>query len=95
LKCTTYAKIRKILRRRAEILIIRENIKEANAEMKESAEKKTPKAGKERGERAAQCLLQIDHAPFPCPRKGAIFRVILSSFVSNVFFRSFFFCGDG
>ena len=42
--------------------------------MEESAEKKIPKGRKE-GERAAQCLLQIGHAPFPCPRKGAIFRV--------------------
>ena len=46
-------KIRKILRRRAEILIIRENIKEANAEMEESAEKKIPKGRERKGERAA------------------------------------------
>ena len=51
--CTTYVKIRKILVPTAEILITRENIKEANAEMEESAEKKIPKGRERKGERAA------------------------------------------
>ena len=42
-------KIRKILGRVAEILIIRENIKEANAEWKRVQRKRSPKAEKERG----------------------------------------------
>jgi len=53
LTCITYEKIRKILRRATEILVIRENIKEANAEWKRVQRKRSPKAGKERGERAA------------------------------------------
>ena len=70
--CTTYVKIRKILRRRAEILIIRENIKEANAEMKESAEKKIPKAGKEGGARGTVPFADRPR-PFPLSTKRSDF----------------------
>ena len=97
MKCTKYVKIRKILRRATEILIIRENIKEASVEMKESAEKKIPRGRKRRGERGAQCLLQIGHAPFPCPKNErfffSIFRVKIYLFLSVTYFFAVFSVG--
>ena len=63
--CTTYVKIRKILVPATEILIIRENIKEANAEMKESAEKKIPKGRERKG--GASGIVPFADRPRPFP----------------------------
>ena len=70
--CTTYVKIRKILRRATEILIICENIKEANAEMEESAEKKIPKGRKRKGKRGAVPFADRPR-PFPLSTKRSDF----------------------
>ena len=94
LTCTTYLKIRKILRRATEILIIRENIKEANAEWKRVQRKRSPKAGKERGNERHSVFCRQATPLSLVHEKERFFRFFALNFInfliSNVFFRGFF-----
>ena len=66
-------KIRKILRRATEILIIRKNIREANAEMKECKEKDLQRQEKKGGTRGTS-------APEKCRKHSA--RVNLAEWLT-------------